>query len=94
MASIGEKWYYFRGTSALGEFGALQALGPSGVRIAPHNTTLRRVVRLYLANVSDRYAGKLVVIFLHRDYFLHLLPFVSFKQVLNFRATYDLATMR
>ena len=39
VASIGEKWYYFEATSALGYIRALLALGPSGVRFAPPNTT-------------------------------------------------------
>ena len=49
VASIGEKWYYFGATSALGHSEPL-ALVPSGdVGLAPRNTTLHHILCLTLA---------------------------------------------
>ena len=39
LSSIGEKWYYFGGTSTLEALRALRALGPSGIQLDPRNTT-------------------------------------------------------
>ena len=59
VASIGEKWYYFGATSALGHSGprGLWPSCPRGVRLAPRYTTLQQMLGISFV-LSSPFPGR------------------------------------